>query len=99
MTSQRTSEYSGEAGQPRSGESPLLLTVAEAARLLHIGRNTCYELIRRGELPAVRLGERIIRVPRPGLEGWLARQAGLPELLAPVVDSPHRRTQGTSLTH
>jgi len=85
MSTRRSSEHNTER---------LLLTVEEAARLLNIGRNTCYELIRRGELPAVRLGERIIRVPRFGLEAWLAREAGLPEELSPVVFSPRR-----SLTH
>jgi excisionase family DNA binding protein len=61
-----------------------LLTVVEAARLLRIGRNTCYDLIRQGEIPHVRLG-RIIRVPRFGLEAWIARQAGLPVAPPPVV--------------
>jgi excisionase family DNA binding protein len=54
---------------------PLLLTVEEAADLLRIGRNTCYELIKRGQIPHLRLG-RLIRVPRHGLELWLAREAG-----------------------
>ena len=58
-------------------DEALLLTVAEAARLLRIGRGLCYDLVARGELPAVRLG-RVIRVPRFALEQWIARQAGLP---------------------
>jgi excisionase family DNA binding protein len=49
-------------------ESPLLLTVEEAAALLRIGRNTAYELIAQGALPHVRLG-RLIRVPRHSVEG------------------------------
>ena len=57
-------------------DEALLLTVAEAARLLRIGRGLCYELIARGELPAVRLG-RVIRVPRFALEQWIARQASV----------------------
>jgi putative molybdopterin biosynthesis protein len=71
-----------------ASESALLLTVPEAASLLRIGRNTCYELIRRGDLPAVRLGERIIRIPRFGLEQWIARETGLPSAPPPVVSSP-----------
>jgi len=67
-----------------AADSSLLLTVSEAARVLRIGRNTCYDLIRQGEIPHVRLG-RIIRVPRFGLESWIARQAGLPEAPPPVV--------------
>jgi excisionase family DNA binding protein len=47
------------------------LTVPEAAEELRIPRSRCYELIQRGELPAVRLGERSIRVNRQELEQFL----------------------------
>ena len=47
------------------------LTVPEAARELQIPRTRCYELIQRGELPAVRIGERSIRVNRNELERFL----------------------------
>ena len=47
-----------------------LLTVPEAAKLLRISRNLAYELIAKGEIPAIRLG-RVIRVPRGTLERWL----------------------------
>ena len=47
------------------------LTVPEAARELRIPRTRCYELIQRGELPAVRIGERSIRVNRAELERFL----------------------------
>ena len=47
------------------------LTVAEAAKELRIPRTRCYELIQRGELPAVRIGERSIRVNRRELEKFL----------------------------
>ena len=64
----------------------LLLTVAEAARLLQISPNTAYELIRQRQLPHIRLG-RAIRIPRFGLEQWIAREAGLPEPLLSLVSS------------
>ena len=64
----------------------LLLTVAEAAKLLQISPNTAYELIRQKRIPFVRLG-RIIRIPRFGLEQWIAREAGLPEPALQVVSS------------
>lgn len=51
-----------------------LLTVPEAAKFLRIGRNLAYELVARGDIPAVRLG-RVIRVPRAGLEQWLELQS------------------------
>ena len=47
------------------------LTVPEAAEELRIPRSRCYELIQRGELPAVRIGERSIRVNRAELERFL----------------------------
>jgi excisionase family DNA binding protein len=46
-------------------------TVPEAAEVLRIPRTRCYELIQRGELPAVRIGERSIRVNRAELERFL----------------------------
>ena len=47
------------------------LTVPEVAQELRIPRTRCYELIQRGELPAVRIGERSIRVNRAELERFL----------------------------
>lgn len=47
------------------------LTVEEAARVLGIGRNAAYEAARRGDLPALRIGGRIV-VPRVALERLLA---------------------------
>ncbi|MBV2358033.1 excisionase family DNA-binding protein [Streptomyces sp. J2-1] len=40
----------------------VLLTVEEAARRLQIGRTTCYQLIRSGELESIPVG-RLRRVP------------------------------------
>jgi excisionase family DNA binding protein len=47
------------------------LKVPEVAELLQLPRTRAYELIRRGELPAVRVGERSIRVHRGELERFL----------------------------
>ena len=47
------------------------LTVPELAQELQIPRTRAYELIARGELPAVRIGERSIRVNRNELERFL----------------------------
>ena len=38
----------------------LTLTVEEAAAVLGISRALAYELVRRGEIPSVRLGRRIV---------------------------------------
>ena len=51
-------------------DEALVLTVEEAAKLLRIGRTACYEGIRRGDIPAVRIG-RTLRVPRRGLHNLL----------------------------
>jgi excisionase family DNA binding protein len=47
------------------------MTVPEAAELLGLPRTRTYELIQRGELPAVRIGERSIRMNRRELERFL----------------------------
>jgi len=51
----------------------LLLTVAETAELLRIGKNTAYELVHRQDFPAVRIG-RVIRVPKDALLKWIEKQ-------------------------
>jgi excisionase family DNA binding protein len=50
------------------------MRVPDVARELGIPRSRCYDLIARGELPAVRLGERSIRVPRGELTRFLLRE-------------------------
>lgn len=50
------------------------LRVREVADLLELPRTRTYELIQRGELPAVRIGERSIRVHRAELERFLLEQ-------------------------
>jgi excisionase family DNA binding protein len=47
------------------------LTVPEVAENLKIPRSRAYDLVQRGDLPAVRLGERSIRVNRRELERFL----------------------------
>ncbi len=64
----------GRATPAKDGRAALP-TVKEAAAFLRIGRNMCYELVRQGQIPHVRLG-RLIRVPRSRLRAWIARQTG-----------------------
>jgi excisionase family DNA binding protein len=47
------------------------LTVPEVAGELNIPRSRAYDLVARGELPAVRIGERSIRINRAELERFL----------------------------
>jgi excisionase family DNA binding protein len=46
---------------------PDYLTPNEARAYLNLGRSTLYELVKRGELPAVRFGK-ILRIPREALK-------------------------------
>lgn len=52
-------------------EEHIWLTAPEVAQRLQIPRSRCYELIAAGELPAVRIGERSIRVNHRELERFL----------------------------
>ena len=47
------------------------LKVPEAAELLGLPKTRAYELIQQGELPAVRIGERSIRVNKVELQRFL----------------------------
>ena len=51
-------------------------SIDEAAKLLGIGRNHAYEAAKRGEIPAIRIGKRIV-VPRAALERLLSGEVGL----------------------
>ena len=46
------------------------LTILEAANALGIGRNAAYEAARRGEIPTIRIGKRLL-VPLVALERLL----------------------------
>jgi len=48
----------------------LTYTVEEAAALLGISRNSAYEAARRGEIPTIRIGRRVV-IPRVRLEEML----------------------------
>lgn len=49
----------------------LTLSVEETAKLLGIGRNLCYDRVKTGEIPAIKIGKRLL-VPRAALEKLLA---------------------------
>ncbi len=54
--------------------------VREAAKLLGIGRDSAYALVREGRLPAVHIGRRIL-VPRAALEPWVEEETSRGGLL------------------
>lgn len=59
--------------------APATMTVEDCARHLGISRSLAYEAVQRGELPAIRIGRRVL-VPRDGIERMLSA--------APAPDAP-----------
>jgi excisionase family DNA binding protein len=51
--------------KPVDRSERLVLSVAEAAEMLGISRTLAYDLVAQGELPALRLGGRIVVLLRP----------------------------------
>ena len=49
---------------------PDVLTVTDVAHILHIGRNSAYQLIKTHSIRSIRIG-RCIRIPRKALEEYL----------------------------
>ncbi|KLL09843.1 MULTISPECIES: helix-turn-helix domain-containing protein [Protofrankia] len=56
----------------------LLLTAAEAAAVLGVGRSTVYELMAAGQIESVRIG-RSRRIPRAALVAYVDRLRGAPD--------------------
>jgi excisionase family DNA binding protein len=59
-------------------EIPQLVTVAELARFLGVGRGKAYDLVRRGEVEHVRLG-RLVRIPRVAIARFVDAGKGVQE--------------------
>lgn len=59
---------------------PLTITVEEAGRRLGISRGLAYELVRRGEIPAIRLGSRRLVVPAGAVEAIVRERTAAPAL-------------------
>ena len=74
----------------------LVYSVSEAAELLGIGRSTAYELVARGELPSVAIGDRRV-ITRPALAELLGVEPPLPAELdaarTAAHDASHSRRQ------
>ena len=60
---------------PEANPRRMVLTVPEVAAELQIPASTVYDLIRRGVIPAVRVGKRL-RVPKRRLEDWINGRQG-----------------------
>lgn len=62
----------------------LLLRAEEVAELLGISRSKVGDMIWRSDLPSVRMG-RLVRVPRSGLEEWIARRSEVPRAAVQLI--------------
>ena len=54
-----------------------VLTVEEAGRVLGLGRSASYEAVRRGDIPSISIGHRLV-VPIKALERLLETGTGQP---------------------
>jgi excisionase family DNA binding protein len=66
-------------------EGRLTVRVEEAAGLLGISRGLAYELVKRGELPSLRLGRRLV-VPLSALEELVAGAGNSGSGMAPTAN-------------
>ena len=76
MTTGATDESSVEGIEELLDGTRTVLTVEETARVLNLGRTATYDAIRRRQLPALRIGRRLL-VPVPYLKRLLNGEAGL----------------------
>lgn len=63
------------SAQPDHAVRPRTYRVPEVARILGLGRTATYDAIRRGDLPALRVGGRVL-VPRVAIERLLGEDDG-----------------------
>ena len=53
-------------------------SIKEAAEALGVSHDTVTRLVERGELPAIRVSERIIRIPAPAFEFYASGRKATP---------------------
>jgi excisionase family DNA binding protein len=56
------------------GLAPRTYTIEEVAQILGTGRNSTYQAAKRGDLPVIRIGRRLL-VPRAALDKLLSGEA------------------------
>lgn len=55
---------------------PDVLSAAQVAKILHIGKTRTYQLLRSGEIPSIRIGNSY-RIPRAQLISYLLTGSGI----------------------
>lgn len=63
-----------------------VITIPEAAEALGIGKNSAYEAAKRGEIPVLRIGRRLV-VPRAAFERLLQEAGGSQAMDADAVSN------------
>ena len=74
-----------------SNKDKKVVTPLEACQILGISKNLCYEAIRRGEIPAIRIGKRLL-VPIVALDQMLGinnHEPAKPVMGTATSDSTH----------
>jgi len=56
--------------EPRSNAAPTYSSVDDLAREIGLSRHACYQAIKKGIIPHIRIGRRII-LPRAAISEWL----------------------------
>ncbi len=80
------------AGNRGIDSDDTLLTVAEAARILSVSRGLIYQMIRRGELPALAI-HRVLRIRARDLDRFITDSDMTKE---PVAADSERRSDSTA---
>lgn len=75
--------------------APWLLTADDVAIILRVPRSLIYALVRRGDLPAIRIGERYVRFRGEAIERWLEHREGADQQDG-ETSSPRRSIATTS---
>ena len=69
-----------KAAADKIPEDRLFVSVPEATTLFGVPKTTLYRLIRQGKVPAINLGNRLIRIDRKMMEGMFSVSQNLPEV-------------------
>jgi excisionase family DNA binding protein len=67
---------SGDGQDRADASTERLLTAEEVAAILGVPRSLVYALVRSGEMPAVRIGQRYIRFRSEALLRWIESREG-----------------------
>jgi excisionase family DNA binding protein len=75
MAKTKNSNQNGKMLLVEGLDTRLCLNVPEAAKMLGVSRNFCYDLVKQGLLPVVRFGRRIL-IPKAALMKMLEQAKG-----------------------